>query len=124
MLLSVSNKLGLKDLQPTNVILQLADRSLTHPVGILENVLVKVNKFFIPTYFVVLEMDEDVEIPIILGRPFLATAGAVIDVKHGELTFSIGDEQVNLIFLNLANFLLLLIMCVVWIYLLSLLMRL
>ena len=93
--LSVSNKLGLKELQPTNVILQLADRSLTHPVGILENVLVKVNKFFIATNFVVLEMDEDVEIPIILGRPFLATSGAVIDVKHSKLTFSVDDEQVK-----------------------------
>ncbi|XP_058008096.1 uncharacterized protein LOC131182802 [Hevea brasiliensis] len=58
---------------------------LKYPVGILENVPLKVGKFFIPVDFIVLEMEEDVRTPIILGRPFLATAGANIDVKNGKL---------------------------------------
>ena len=52
----------------------------------------KVGKFFIPVDFVVLDMEEDNQIPIILGRPFLATAGAIIDMKNGKLTFRIGEE--------------------------------
>lgn len=64
-------------------------------MGILENVLVQIKKFIIPVDCIVLEMEEDAEIPIILGRPFLATAGAVIDVKNGRLTFKIGEEEVE-----------------------------
>ncbi len=62
---------------------------------ILENIPTKVGKFFIPIDFVVLEMVEDVQILIILGRPFLATVGAVIDVKNGQLTLKVGDEEVE-----------------------------
>ncbi len=52
-------------------------------MGILENIPIKVGKFFIPVDFFVLEMEEDVQILVILGRPFLATAGAIIDIKNG-----------------------------------------
>ncbi|XP_038976409.1 uncharacterized protein LOC113461320 [Phoenix dactylifera] len=93
--LSVSRKLGLKELKPTTISLQLADRSVKYPLGILENVLIKVKKFIIPVDFIVLEMEEDTEIPIILGRPFLATAGAIIDVKNGRLTLKVGEEEVE-----------------------------
>ncbi|XP_058003702.1 uncharacterized protein LOC110659179 [Hevea brasiliensis] len=71
------------------------DRSVKYPVGILENIPIKVGKFFIPVDFVVLKMEEDVQIPIILGRSFLATAGAIIDVKNGQLTLKVGDEEVE-----------------------------
>nr|XP_027109356.1 uncharacterized protein LOC113729231 [Coffea arabica] len=74
-LLTVTRQLGLKELKRTNIDLQLADRSIRHPMGILENVLIKVQKFIIPVDFVVLDMEEDVNVLIILDRPFLATAG-------------------------------------------------
>ncbi|XP_041025441.1 uncharacterized protein LOC121265839 [Juglans microcarpa x Juglans regia] len=90
--LSLSRKLGLKELKPSAISLQLADRSVKYPLGVLENVLIKINKFIIPVDFFVLEMEEDTEIPIILGRPFLATVGAVIDVKNGRL---VGEEEVE-----------------------------
>ena len=77
MLLSIFRKLGLGEDNPTIVTLQLADRSLTHPRGIIEDVLVKVDKFIIPMDVIVLDM----EVPIILGRPFLAIDQALIDVE-------------------------------------------
>ncbi|XP_058006595.1 uncharacterized protein LOC131181993 [Hevea brasiliensis] len=69
----------------TSIERALCDLGASYPVGILENVPLKVGKFFIPVDFIVLEMEEDVRTPIILGRPFLATAGANIDVKNGKL---------------------------------------
>ena len=73
----------------------MVDRSLTYPQGNLEDVLIKVDKFIFPINFVVLEMEEDKEVLIILGRPFLATEQALIDVKNGELTLRVGDEEVR-----------------------------
>lgn len=93
--LSIYKKLGLNDLKHTTVSLQLADRSIKYPLGVVENVLMKVDKFIIPVDFIILDMDEDVNVPIILGRPFLATAGTIIDVKNGKLTFKIGEEEVH-----------------------------
>ncbi|XP_027158370.1 uncharacterized protein LOC113759991 [Coffea eugenioides] len=93
--LTVARQLGLKELKRTNISLQLADRSIRHPMGILENVLIKVQKFIIPVDFVVLDTDEDVNVYIILGRPFLATAGTIIDVKRGKFKFQIGEEEVE-----------------------------
>ena len=78
--LSIFRRLGLGEAKPTTVTLQLADRSLKHPRGIIEDVLVKVDKFIFVVDFIVLEMEEDKEIPIILGRPFLATGRDLIDV--------------------------------------------
>ncbi|KAJ9129000.1 hypothetical protein P3X46_034241 [Hevea brasiliensis] len=72
-----------------------ANRSIEFPIGVIENVSLKVEKFFIPVDFLVLEMEEDVHIPIILDRPFLTTAGAVIDVKNGRLTLEVGKEKVE-----------------------------
>jgi len=92
--LSVFRKLGLKEPQPTNISLQLADRSIAHPRGVVEDVLVKVDKFIFPVDFIVLDMEEDQEVPIILGRPFLATGKSVIDVHQGKLTLKLGDEEV------------------------------
>lgn len=92
---SICKRLGLGELQKTRISLQLADRSVKYPLGVIEDVVVKVDKFVIPCDFVVLEMDEDVEIPIILGRPFLATAGTTIDVKAGKLTLNVGEDKVE-----------------------------
>ena len=78
--LSSFRRLGLGEARPTTVTLQLVDRSLKHPRGVIEGVLVKVDKFIFLTDSIVLDMDEDKEIPIILGRSFLATGRAMIDV--------------------------------------------
>ncbi|XP_074374298.1 uncharacterized protein LOC141714693 [Apium graveolens] len=96
MLHSMYQKLGLGELKKTRISFQLADRSIKYPLGVLEDVLVKVDKFVISCDFVVLEMNEDVSIPIILGRPFLATAGANIDVKAG-LSFKTECHMVNFV---------------------------
>ena len=93
--LSIFRRLGLGEAKPTTVTLQLADRSLKHPRGIIEDVLVKVDKFIFPADFIVLDMEEDKEIPIILGRPFLATGRALIDVQKGELRLRVQDEEVR-----------------------------
>ena len=73
----------------------MANRSLTYPQGILEYVLVKVEKFIFPVDFMVLEMEEDKHVPIILRRPFLATSQALIDVKHGKLTLQVDEDEVK-----------------------------
>ena len=94
--LSIFKRLGLGEALPTTVtIIQLADISLKHPRGIIEDVLVKVNKFIFPTDFIVLYMEEDKKIPIILGRPFLATGRAMIDVQRGELKLRVQEEEVK-----------------------------
>ncbi|KAL5572849.1 hypothetical protein UlMin_022446 [Ulmus minor] len=93
--LSIFRKLGLGEVKPTTVTLQLADRSIKHPRGIIEDVLVKVDKFIFPADFIVLDMEEDREVPLILGRPFLATGRILIDVHQGKLILRVQDEQVT-----------------------------
>ncbi|GJW13341.1 putative reverse transcriptase domain-containing protein [Tanacetum coccineum] len=73
----------------------MADRSIKYPIRVCENLLVKVSKFIFPVDFVVLEMDKDELVPIILGRPFLATARAVIDVHEGKLILRVGSETIT-----------------------------
>jgi hypothetical protein len=92
--LSMVKKLGCGEPKPTKMTLTLADRSITYPYGVLEDVLVKVNDLFFPADFVILDMNEDAEIPLLLGRPFLATGRALIDVELGELMLRFQDEQV------------------------------
>ncbi|KAL8491895.1 hypothetical protein ACS0TY_023478 [Phlomoides rotata] len=67
---------------------------MAYPEGIIEDVLIKVDKFIFPVDFVVLDMKEDESVPLILGRPFLATRGAVIDVKKGELVLNVKNDHV------------------------------
>ncbi|XP_050890566.1 uncharacterized protein LOC127095969 [Lathyrus oleraceus] len=93
--LSTCEKLNLGELRPTNIYLQLADRSIKFPVGMLENIPIRIGQFYIPNDFVIMDIKEDSYIPIILGIPFLATAGAIIDVKKGRLTFEVGEEKVE-----------------------------
>ncbi|GJU57781.1 DNA-directed DNA polymerase [Tanacetum coccineum] len=87
-------KLGLGEPKATKMSLEVADRSIQYPRGIIENVLIKVNKFILPIDFVILDMPEDSRVPIILGRPFLATARAMIDVFNKKITLSVGDDEV------------------------------
>ncbi|XP_022873279.1 uncharacterized protein LOC111392222 [Olea europaea var. sylvestris] len=89
----MEEKLGLGEPKATTVTLQLADRSLTHPRGIIEDALVKVDKLIFTADFLILDMEEDKDVPIILGRPFLATARALIDVQQGQLTLRLGEEK-------------------------------
>ena len=84
------------ELTPTAITLQMADRSMAQPEGILEDVLIKVGKFVFPVDFVVMQMEEDTKVPLLLGRPFLATGAALIDVQIGELTLRVGDEAMHL----------------------------
>jgi len=87
--------LGIRELKPTEVTLKLADRTNIHPVGFIKDIPIEVGGIYIPTDFIVLDMDEDVQVPIILGRPFLATAGTMIDVKGGMIAFRVSDEMVG-----------------------------
>ncbi|KAL5549524.1 hypothetical protein UlMin_004755 [Ulmus minor] len=93
--MSIFKKLGIGEARPTTVSLQLADRSIAHPEGKIEDVLVKVDKFIFPVDFIVLDYEADLEVPIILGRPFLATGRTLIDVQKGELTMRVQDEHVT-----------------------------
>ncbi|GJS37785.1 reverse transcriptase domain-containing protein [Tanacetum coccineum] len=90
---SLYAKLSLKTLKPTKMSVRLADRSFQYPVGIAENMLVEVGKFTFPANFVILEMEEDSKVPLILGRPFLHTADAVIRVKQKQLNLGVGTER-------------------------------
>jgi hypothetical protein len=80
-------------LEPTGMCLELGDNSIRYPLGITEDVPVKVRHHFIPVDFVVLEMGEREKPPLILGRPFLKTVGATIDVGKGEIMFNINGER-------------------------------
>nr|GEV21388.1 reverse transcriptase domain-containing protein [Tanacetum cinerariifolium] len=88
-------KLSLHELTPTQMILELADRSMTRPAGIAEEVFVKVGKFHFPTDFVVVDYVVDPRVPLILGRPFLRTGQALIDVYGKELTLRVDDEAIT-----------------------------
>ena len=93
--LSVVQRLSLGELTLTTIILRMADRSMAQPEGVLEDVLVKVGKFIFPMDFVVKKMEEDNQVPLLLGRPFLANGSALIDVKKVELTLRVGNEAVH-----------------------------
>ncbi|XP_009762691.2 uncharacterized protein [Nicotiana sylvestris] len=92
---SLFKQLGLGALRPTTITLQLADRSLVMPEEIIENVLVRVGKFILLANFIILDYEADEEVPIILGRPFLATGGAIIDVRAWKLKMRVDNEEVT-----------------------------
>ncbi|XP_056853021.1 uncharacterized protein LOC130494589 [Raphanus sativus] len=91
----VAVSLGYNVFVPTPITLVLADRSIRVPEGILVDVPVKLDDCFIPTDFVVLKYKQVPKDPLILGRPFLATAGAIIDVKGGKINLNVGDISMN-----------------------------
>nr|XP_016514043.1 PREDICTED: uncharacterized protein LOC107830882 [Nicotiana tabacum] len=90
---AVYTKLGIGRARPTSMLLQLADRTVKRPTGIFDDVLVQVGKFVFPADFVILDCQVDEEIPLILGRPFLATGKVLIDCETGELKMRLNDEE-------------------------------
>nr|GEV86626.1 reverse transcriptase domain-containing protein [Tanacetum cinerariifolium] len=95
--LSIWKKLSLPELTPTRMTLELADRSITHPKGVAEDVFVKVGKFHFPTDFVVVDFEADPRVPLILGRSFLRTGRALIDVYGEEITLRVNEESITFI---------------------------
>ncbi|GJX41055.1 reverse transcriptase domain-containing protein [Tanacetum coccineum] len=93
--LSIWKKLSLPDLTPTRMTLELADRSITRPKGLAEDIFVKVGNFHFPTDFVVVDFKADPRVPLILGRSFLRTSRALIDVYEGELVLRDENEQIT-----------------------------
>ena len=93
--LSVVKRLSLGELTPTTITLQMENRTMAQLEGVPEDVLIKVGKFIFLVDFVVMDMEEDTQVPMLLGRPFLAIGAAFIDVKKGELTLRVGEEVVH-----------------------------
>ena len=97
---SVYKHLGLGELKPINITLSLEDRSVKIPKGIVEDVLVKVDKFYYPVDFVILDTEPVVEginqVSIILGRPFLATSNAIINYRNGVMQLTFGNMTLEL----------------------------
>ncbi|GJT86997.1 reverse transcriptase domain-containing protein [Tanacetum coccineum] len=93
--LSIWKKLSLPELTPTRMTLELADRSITHPKGVADDVFFKVGRFHFPTDFVVVDFDADPRVPLIIGRSFLRTGRALIDVYGEEITLWVNDEAVT-----------------------------
>ncbi|XP_068475111.1 uncharacterized protein [Phaseolus vulgaris] len=91
--LAMLKKIGDLEIKPTKMTLKLADQVTKYPYGVVEDVLVKVDKFIFPVDFVVMDMKEDEEVPLILGRPFMKTARIIVDVDKGELQVRTQDEE-------------------------------
>ncbi|GJX82590.1 reverse transcriptase domain-containing protein [Tanacetum coccineum] len=94
--LYIWKKLGLLGLNDTKMVLELGDRTISKPTGVAENIFVKVGKFYFPADFVVLDFIADPRVSLILGRPFLRTAHALIDVYEGEITLRNDDQSLTL----------------------------
>jgi hypothetical protein len=93
--LSVIERIGGLDITRTRMTLQLADKSITRPSGIAEDVLVRVDKFVFPIDFVVMDIEEDDDVPLILGRSFIKTARMMIDSDDGIMKVRVQDEEVS-----------------------------
>nr|GEX75376.1 reverse transcriptase domain-containing protein [Tanacetum cinerariifolium] len=94
--LSIWKKLRLPTLNDTKMVLELADRTISKPTRVAKNVFVKVGKFYFPTDFAILDFVADPRVPLILGRPFLSIAYALIDVYEGEITLRHDDQSLRL----------------------------
>nr|GEZ19937.1 reverse transcriptase domain-containing protein [Tanacetum cinerariifolium] len=94
--LSIWKKLRLLTLNDTKMVLELADRTISKPTGVAENVFVKVGKFYFPAYFVVLDFIADPRVPLILGRPFLSTTHAIINVHEREIILRQDKQSLTL----------------------------
>ena len=103
----VYTQLGLGELKPTNITLSLANRSVKIPKGIVEDVLVKADKFYYPVDFVVLDTEQIASgpnhVPIILERPFLVTANAIINFRNGVMQLTFGNRTLELNIFHLSN---------------------
>nr|GEZ13599.1 reverse transcriptase domain-containing protein [Tanacetum cinerariifolium]GEZ13602.1 reverse transcriptase domain-containing protein [Tanacetum cinerariifolium] len=93
--LSIWKKLSLSELTLTRMTLELADRSITRPIGVAEDVFIKVGKFHFLIDFVVVDFEADPSVPLIIGRSFLRTDRALIDVYGEEITLRVNDESIT-----------------------------
>ncbi|GJU25124.1 homeodomain-like protein [Tanacetum coccineum] len=91
---SAKSATSLVKLAPTKLIIKLADKTMKRPKGIAENVLVRINKFVFPVDFIVLDMPEDIKIPLILGKPFLSTPHAKINVFKRKFSLRVGNDKI------------------------------
>ncbi|XP_058733223.1 uncharacterized protein LOC131604824 [Vicia villosa] len=92
--LSVVKRLGNIEMKHTKITLQLADKSIISPYGVVQDMLVKVDKFLFPVDFVVVDMEEDCDVPLILGRPFMKTTRMMIDIDDGIMKVRVQDKEV------------------------------
>ncbi|XP_031096890.1 uncharacterized protein LOC116001139 [Ipomoea triloba] len=100
---SLCKRLNLGEPKPTTMTIQMANRSIKCPVGVLEDIPVMIDQYFISGNFVVFDIEEDANVPIILGRPFLVTAGAIIDVKRGKLVMEVAEKKIEFDIFKIAN---------------------
>ncbi|XP_022872321.1 uncharacterized protein LOC111391353 [Olea europaea var. sylvestris] len=94
--LSLFKKLGLREAKPTTISLQLVDKSIKYPRGICEDILVKADKFIFPADFIILDMEEDRDVPLILDRQFFATGRTLINVQKGQLILRLNEEELTI----------------------------
>ena len=104
---SMYKQLGLGELKPTTITLSLADRSIKIPKGTIEDVFIQVDKFYYPVDFVVLDTEPVAvganHVPIILGRPFLATSNAIINCRNGVMQLTFGNMTLELNIFHLSK---------------------
>ncbi|XP_050919657.1 uncharacterized protein LOC127137219 [Lathyrus oleraceus] len=94
--LSIYQRLGIRNVSDTRKNLQFADHSIKNAYGIAEDVLVTIEKFSFPVDFVIIDIPEDEETPIILGQPFMRTSRCNFDIDHGTLALKVYDEEITL----------------------------
>nr|XP_009759629.1 PREDICTED: uncharacterized protein LOC104212131 [Nicotiana sylvestris] len=102
--LSLFKQLGPGAPRPTTVMLQLADRSIAHPKGVIEDVLLKIRKFIFPADFIILDYEADELVPIIFGRPLLATSDVIIKVREGKMILRVDTRKQFLMSTKQSNF--------------------
>ncbi|GKE68711.1 hypothetical protein Tco_1526783 [Tanacetum coccineum] len=88
--------LGRGKLKPIDMVLEMADDTICIPKGIVKNLLIKIDKNFLPVYFVIFDMIEDFRMPVILERPLLATAHAKVDIFQKTISLEVGNEKINM----------------------------
>ena len=93
--LSIYKKLGLGYPKSTAMQLLMVDQMLKSPIEILHNVLIKVESFILPNKCVIMDCEVDFKVPIILGRPFLATGRALVDMEKGQMKFRLNNKEVT-----------------------------
>ncbi|XP_038887246.1 uncharacterized protein LOC120077439 [Benincasa hispida] len=101
---SIFKKLGIGEVRPTLVMLQIDDCSFAGPEGIIEDVLINVDKFIMPADFIILDYEADHDVPIILGRPFLPTGRTQIDVHNGDITMRVNEQEMKFNILKALEF--------------------
>lgn len=89
----IFKKLDIRELQQIRTTIELSDGTIKIPKGIYKNLLIKIGKFVFPADFLVMEIENDYSIPLILGRPFLATTRAILNLSKVMLTLQVGEEE-------------------------------